>query len=465
MHAEMDKVTESLANYATALRFEDLPPEVVHDTKRKLIDTLGCAIGAFDEEPCRIARALARRAIGRPPARIFGTQEMSTPEHAAFANGVMVRVQDYNDSYLARASCHPSDTLAGVLALADAAGADGKTLITSVVLAYEVACNFADLLLREQGYDNTFFGVVGTAVAGARLLGLSAAQTGHAIAMAVTPNVTLAQTRLGELSMWKGCAAANAARNGVFAALAAQHGLTGPDQPIEGPWGLRSVLGDIEWAPFGGRGGPFRITKTHLKYYPAVVHAQSPVSAALELYGKVAVQDLESITIDSYWVAKRYSDPARAALWNPTTRETADHSIPYLVAAALLDGDVTEATFSAERIGDPRLRGLMSKIVIRENPAFTAAYPDGWPCRIEIATRSGERAAADVKYFKGHAMTPLTDAEVELKFQRLSEPFLGPAEREALLRELWELETVDDTRTMLALLAAKPLRPEASIDA
>ena len=118
----MDKATELLARYAAALRFEDLPPEVVHDAKRKLIDTLGCAIGAFDEEPSRIARALASRCVGRPPARIFGTQEMSTPEHAAFANGVMVRVQDYNDSYLSKASCHPSDTISGVLALADATG-------------------------------------------------------------------------------------------------------------------------------------------------------------------------------------------------------------------------------------------------------------------------------------------------------------------------------------------------------
>lgn len=459
----MDHATESLAHYATSLGFDELPSEAVHDVKRKLIDTLGCAIGAYDEEPCRIARALARRCVGRPPARLFGTQEMSTPEHASFANGVLVRVQDYNDSYLARASCHPSDTLSGVLALADANGIDGRTLITSVVLAYEVSCNFADVLLREQGFDNTFFGAIGTAVAGSRLLGLSTAQIGHAIAMAVTPNITLAQTRLGELSMWKACAAANAARNGVFAALAAQHGLTGPDQPIEGRWGLRNVLGDLEWAPFGGRGGPFRITKTHLKYYPAVVHAQSPVSAALELHGNLDVQEVESITIDSYWVAKRYSDPNRAALWNPTTRETADHSIPYLVAAALLDGDVTEATFTAERIADPRLRDLMRKIVLREKPEFTAAYPDGWPCRIEIATRSGERRVADVRFFKGHVMMPLTDAEVEAKFRRLTADFLEPAQRDALLRSVWDLDSVKDVRTVLEHLVVKQSRLESTL--
>jgi len=384
---------------------------------------------------------------------------MSTPEHAAFANGVMVRVQDLNDSYLARASCHPSDTISGVLALADATHADGKAVITTTVLAYETACNFADVLTREQGFDNTFFGVIGSAVAGARLLGLTPEQTAHAIAMAVTPNVTLAQTRLGELSMWKGCAAANGVRNGVFAALAAQHGLTGPDRPIDGRWGLRNVLGDIEWAAFGGRGAPFRITQTHLKYYPAVVHAQSPIAAALELHGKVAIEDVESVTIESYWVAQRYTDPERASsLWHPATRETADHSIPYLVAAALLDGEVAEATFAPERIADPRLSALMRKIVVRENPAFTAAYPEGWPCRIEIATRSGERRAADVKFFKGHAMTPLTDGEVEAKFRRLTGDLLEPGASAALLDKLRKLDTIADVRTVLELLAVKPSR-------
>jgi 2-methylcitrate dehydratase len=452
----MDKATQELCRYATALEFEALPPETVHDTKRKLIDALGCAIAGFDDEPSRIARAIARRSIGKPPARIFGTQQLSTPEHAGFATGVLVRGQVYNDSYLSKASCHPSDTIPGVLALADATGASGRDVIAATVLAYEVACNFSDVLTREQGFDNTFFDVVATAVAGARLLGLSAEQTAHAIALAVTPNITLAQTRLGDLSMWKGCAAGNAVRNGVCAAIAAQQGRTGPDQPIEGRWGLRHVLGEIHWAPFGGRGGPFRITKTHLKYFPAVVHAQSPVSAALELYGKVNVDDVRSIAIDSYWVAKRYSDPTRASLWNPTTRETADHSIPYVVAAALLDGDLTEAAFTPQRIADPRLRDLMTKIVIREKPEFTAAYPDGWPCRIEIETKNGERKVADVKYFRGHAQTPLSDAEVETKFRRLTGDFLDAERSAALLRAIGRLDEVTDIRSVLELVEVKP---------
>jgi 2-methylcitrate dehydratase len=397
---------------------------------------------------------MARRCVGNPPARILGTQELSTPEHAAFANGVMVRVQDYNDSYLNRGSCHPSDTLSGVLALADALAANGKAVIAASVLAYEAACNLADVLAREQGIDNTFFGVVGSAVAGAKLLGLTTKATEHAISLAVTPNVTLAQTRLGELSMWKGCAAANGVRNGVFAALAAQVGLTGPDAPIDGPWGLKRILGDFEWAPFGGPGTPFRITQTHIKFYPAVVHGQSPIGAALQLRDKVDVTSIDSIKLDTYWVAERYADRA-SPLWRPTTRETADHSLPYLVAAALLDGDISEATFAPERIADPVLLALMAKIDVREDAGLNAAYPEGWGCRITTESRSGERQVAEVKYFKGHAKSPLSDAEVESKFHRLVEPRMGQKEAGVLLQALWRLDENSDVRTVLDLMKVK----------
>ena len=440
-----DNHIAALSRYAAELQFADLPPEVVRETKRKLIDTIGCAIGAFEDEPCRLARAVARRARGEPPSRILGTLDPSTPELAAFANGTMVRAQDFNDSYLAGSSCHPSDTIPAVLAAAEAAHADGRTLIASVVAAYEAGCNFADIMTREQGWDNVLFDTIGSALGSARAFGLDAARTAQALALAITPNLPLAQTRLGELSMWKGCAAANAARNGVFAATLAREGITGPQNTIEGRWGLQRVLGPFEWAPFGGKGGPFRIAQTHLKFFPAVVHAQSPVAVALKLYGRVPLKDIKSVTIDSYWVARRYTDSDRAkSLWDPQTRETADHSIVWLVAAVLLDGTLTVESFDPPRIGRPELRELMKKIVIRENPDYTAAYPARWPCRIEIESSAGARHADAVEYFKGHYLNPLTDAEVEIKFRTLTAGLLDAAKADALLAKLWRLESIAD---------------------
>lgn len=450
----MDQRIRELSEYAAGLSYAELPPALVHECKRKLIDTLGCVIGAFDAEPSRIARAVASRYSSDAPARIFGTLKATSAEHAAFANGTMLRYADYNDSYFNTNSGHPSDTFAGVLALGESVHADGRAIILAATLAYEGFCNFSDILPREQGWDYVIFGVVGCAVAGAKLLGLDAARTGQAIALAVTPNVALEQTRLGELSMWKGCAAANAARNGVFAALLAEAGLTGPDEAIMGKSGLQHAVGRFEWAPFGGRGGPFRLCETHLKYFPAVVHSQSPIAAALELHGKLKADAIESIVVDSYWVANRYTDRA-SPLWQPGTRETADHSLPYIIAAALIDGTINESSFDDARLRDPRIANLMARMTLRENAAFTRSHPKTWPCQIEVVTRDGRTHVASVEYFKGHAKNPLSDAEVERKFRDLSHGRLAPGQADRIIETVWSLDELADISQLIDLLEIK----------
>jgi len=446
----MDSMIEQLAEYAVGLRYKDLTPEAVHECKRRLIDTLGCLAGGFGARPSVIARTLARRGRGEPPARILGTQERSTPELAAFANGVMMRYLDFNDACFGKSAGHPSDIFAAVLAVADAMRADGRSVITASALAYDVFCNLSESVAREQGWDHPVFGVISDAVGAGKLLGLPRGKMGNAIALAVIPNMALEQTRTGELSMWKGCAAANAARNGVFAAQLAQEGLSGPAQAIEGKWGLWHPLGRFEWQPFGGRGGPFRVTQTHIKYFPAVVHAQTPITVALELHGKAGPEVIEAIAIETYWVAERYVD-RNNALWHPATRETADHSIPYCVAAALLDGAVTEASFSARRIRDARISALIERTTIREDPAYTRLHPHEWPCRIELSLRGGEKRTAQARYFKGHAMRPLSDAEVELKFRELAEPLLGLRGADSVLATAWKLEQLADVGELLKL--------------
>jgi 2-methylcitrate dehydratase len=432
----MDSMIERLADYAVSLRYEELPADTVHECKRKLVDTLGCAAGGFNSEPAAIARAIARRVVGDPPARILGTLELSSPELAAFANGVAIRYLDYNDTYMVKSPGHPSDIFAAVLAAGETVRADGRSVATAAVLAYEVFCNFLDAVPRDQGWDHSTYGAIGGAVGAGKLLGFSREEMRNAIALAVVPNMTLEQTRTGELSMWKGCAAANASRNGVFAALLARAGLTGPGQAIEGKWGLWRALGKFQWQPFGGRGGPYRINETHIKCFPAVIHAQTPITVALELQGQAAPGAIEAIAIDTYWVAERYAD-RNNALWRPATRETADHSIPYCVAATLLDGGITAASFSDERIRDPRIRALVGGTTIREDPQFTHAHPYEWPCRIELALRGGGKKTAEARYFKGHARRPLTDQELEQKFRTLA--------------KAWALEDLPDVGELLSL--------------
>lgn len=296
----MDGMVEQLAGYAAELRDKELTQEAVHECKRRLIDTLGCLVGGFDAEPSVIARTLAQRSRGKPPARILGTQIPTSPELAAFANGVAMRYLDFNDAYFMKASGHPSDTFAAVLAAADATRANGRSVVTAAAVAYEAYCGISDAVRREQGWDHSVQAVIGSAVGAGKILGLDRRKMGNAISLAIIPNMALEQTRTGELAMWKGVAGPNAARNGVFAAELARAGMTGPEQAIEGKWGLWHALGRFEWLPFGGRGGPFRLTQTHLKYFPAVIHAQSPITAALELHGKVEPGEIKAVSIDSY---------------------------------------------------------------------------------------------------------------------------------------------------------------------
>ncbi len=448
----MDQRISELTTYALSIGFEDLSADVIHQCKRRMIDSLACAMGAYDEEPCRIARLVAKRCVGNPPARILGTLDKTTPEHAAFANGTMIRCEDYNDAYFSRSAGHPSDFLGGVLALGEVANADGKSVITALTLAYEAYCNFSDVLLREQGWDYPMHTVVASAVAGAMLLKLSKAQFDHAIALAITPNMPLEQARMQEkeLSMWKGAAGANAARNGVFATLLAADGFTGPDEAFTGRWGLMNKTEKFEWAPFGGRGGPFRVTQTHIKYYPALIHGQSPITVALQLRPQVALEDIESIVVDTYWVAERYIN-RQSPLWHPKSRDTADHSVAYVIAVALLDGDVSKASYNEEKLHDPRLCAILDKTTLRERPEFTQKFPSAWPCKIEIVMKNGERKSAELEYFLGHVKNPLSDSQLEGKFRKLADGHLAPKNIDAILGKLWRLEGVSNIGEVISL--------------
>jgi 2-methylcitrate dehydratase len=213
-------------------------------------------------------------------------------------------------------------------------------------------------------------------------------------------------------------------------------------------------VGRYEWAPFGGRGRPFRVTQTHLKNYPAVLHAQSPIAAAIELHGQMRIEDIASVTVNTYWVADRYLDRSKPD-WRPSTRETADHSIPYIVAAAIIDGQITPATFTEKRIHDPQLRSLLEKMSVVELPEFTAAYPDGCPCRIEIVSKTGLRKVASAKYFKGHARNPLSDGEVETKFRQMADGLVDAQHVDAILQSLWHCEEIKDIAEVLQRFVIK----------
>lgn len=449
----MQPLANRLADYATQLKFADLPGPVVHEVKRRFIDSFATAIGAMDADAYAIARRCAERVSSQPGATLIGGGR-SSAEWATFVNGLLIRYLDYNDTYLSLEPAHPSDNLAAVLGAGELAGAGGQEMIVAAVLAYEVQCRLCDAAsLRKHGFDHVTYGAISSAMAACKLLQLDAVKTAHAIGIAGVCNTALRQTRSGELSMWKGCAFANAARNGLFAALLAAEGMTGPAPIFEGELGFMKLLtGPFELAPLGGGKQPFMITQTYIKFWPAEYHSQSAIDAALQLRPEVGdVGKVQAIDIHTFDAAVDIigRDPEK---WRPKTRETADHSLPYCTAVALMDGDVTDAQFETERFGDPALLTLVAKVKIHRDAELSRRYPAGIPNRLTIALADGKQLVKEVEFPRGHARNPMTDAEVEAKLRRMAEPRYGKERVQAILTACWNLEKCRSATELLELL-------------
>jgi 2-methylcitrate dehydratase len=448
----MDTIAERLSAYATSLHYRDLPPEVVHQAKRLIIDTLGCAVGAYASDPSKIARDLAATVTSAQPATIIGSGQTTSPDLATFANGVMVRYLDFNDGYTSKESGHPSDSIAAVLPSCEVAHAGGRRAIVATVLAYEGFCRFGDAAtLKYLGFDHVTIGGIASVLGAARALGLSAEQTHQALNLGVVANVALGQTRLGTLSMWKGCAYANASRNAVFATMLAARGLTGPSPIFEGEAGyFKTVTREpFELEPFGGqRGQPFKIMECSVKRFPLGQYSQTVVQAALEARQQLLdageeVRDIAQVNIQTLQKAIDImaGDPEK---WHPTTRETADHSMPYSTAVALIYGTVHQRHFDDEYLHNRELLDLVGRVKISVSEEANRRVPEAMLCTVEVVTRSGRRYSSEVAYHKGHHKNPLSDAEVEEKFRSLARDLLAPAQTDALLARLWHLEEVED---------------------
>jgi 2-methylcitrate dehydratase len=399
----MTTVAQRLAEYACSLEPRDLPPEVVSQAKRLIVDTIGCAIGAYTSEPAKIARDLASAfGSGRSRATIIGSGQPASPDLAAFVNGVLIRYLDYNDGYTSRVSGHPSDNLSAVLASAEAAGADGARAIAATVLAYEMYCRFSDIV-DITPFDHSTLDCIASGLASAYLFGLPPERMADAVNLAITPNLALHQPRIDVLSHWKACAAANACRNAVFATMLAARGLTGPRFAFEGTEGFfRTVCkGQSELAPFGAPGRPYKIMECSIKRFPLGQYSQTVVQAALEARAQLPdVRDIAEVHIRTLQKAITImaGDPEK---WRPTTRETADHSMVYTTGLALMYGTVHQRHFGDEFRTNPELLDLVSRIKVAPWDEADRRAPEAMLCDVEIVTRSGERCRAEVAYHKG----------------------------------------------------------------
>lgn len=448
----MDNTTRRLAAFTTMLRYEDLTPAAIHAARRLMVDTIGCAVGGYHSEPARIARRMASRILSEPAGYVWGSGAASSLEAAAFANGVMVRYLDFNDTYMSVEVGHPSDFIPAILAAAESVGASGRQSVQAIVTGCEVFASLADTCnLFRKGFDHGLYINLGATAGAGQVLGLDEDQMGNAFALAATANVPLRQTRSGALTMWKGCAAPAAARDGLYAVLLAQAGMTGPSAAFEGRHGLwDQVTGCFEPAPLGV-GPTFGVERTGFKYFPTEYNALVLLELMLKLRSQIRLEDVESIHVDTYHFtyAEIGSEPEK---WRPTTRETADHSLPYMLAVLLCDGDISVKSFSEERIRDPRLPALMDRIHISENDEFTGKYPASIEGRVEVRTRQGERLVESGSYPLGHPKSPMSDVQIEAKYRKLCDGVMPTDRAEALLERLWNIDEIADIRQLTRLI-------------
>lgn len=441
---------ERLLDYALGLGYESITPRAVHEAKVRVIDTLAALAGGFEGEACVIARRMAARMPDPDGATVVGTAIRTAPDMAAFANATAARYVELNDVYHwpGSAGGHPSDVVMPLLGVAEHARAGGPALIAAVVLAYEIYLRLSDAIGRTH-FDCANFACIGVAVASGRVLGLTRAQIGHALSMAAVPNNILRRVRTGHLSMWKAVTAGHAGKAAVFAALLAREGMDGPTQPFEGRSGWSEHIAGKRFAleVMGGGGVPFKIEDTMIKPRSSCATTISSILAAEKVAPLLRnrIADVERVTVETYGRAKTGMGTGEHH-WNPDSRETADHSIPYVVAAALMDGTVTPRQFDDAHLRDPGLRALLARIEVVANDDFTRAYekvPVEHHTRVNVLTRGGERLVGEAGGDKGDLAQPKSDAEIGEKFRGTVDAFLGPRRAQAMLERLWRLDRME----------------------
>ena len=455
-------LAHQLADYACALRFEDLSKEVVHEVKRRVIDSLGCALGAWKEEPCAVARKVASDFSAKHGSTIIGTTQKAPPDWAAFANGCAIRYLDYNDTYLSKEPAHPSDNISAALAAAESVDAGGRELITAIALAYEVQCRFCDAAsIRARGWDHVTYGAFSTALASAYLMKLDPVKTRHAVNIAGVAGAAMRQARAGELSHWKGVAFANAARHGVYSALLARVGMTGPGPIFEGQMGFEKQLGvslgnvrEKFAVPFEktSDGPASMILHTSIKFWPAEYHSQSAIEAALALRKEIGdATKIKQVVIESHDAAVDIigSEPEK---WKPKTRETADHSLPYITAIALIDREVTDKQFEPQRFKDPEVWRFLENVKVERNAELSALYPGGVANIVHVDLADGRRLTKRVDYPTGHAKNRLKDSQVEEKFFTLVRLKTGEQRAKKIIDLAWKLDEAKNVDELMQAL-------------
>lgn len=414
---------EQLGHWAANIHWEDLSVEARKALKARVLDSVGCAIGALEGEPVKAIHKMTLDLGGNPYTTLIG-EGHTTPENAAFYNGAAVRYLDFNDSYLAKGeTCHPSDNIAPVLAAAEFADADGRDFLLALAIAYQVQCRLSDVApVRSHGFDHTVQGAFGAATGAARAMGLSAKQIANAVAIAGTSYNSLRVTRTGELSNWKGLAFPNTAKGAVHSALLARYGISGPREVFEGNKGFMDAISgpfDLDWS----KEDLERVTQTITKRFNAEIHSQSSIEGLLELRDRVQLppEEIAHIRLYTFDVAYHIIGGGEEGGKKLIRRkEEADHSLPYMLAAAYLDGKVMPEQYLPVRIERQDIQELLQKVDVSPDQAYSDRFPDEMACRIEMEAKDGRLFQIEKSDYQGFKTRPAKWETLMEKYRGLS---------------------------------------------
>lgn len=439
-------MVDELATFVIRARYEDLSEEARHQAKIRVLDALGCAIGALDGEPIEAIRGEIEDFGGNGRCTLIGGGRTS-PDRAAFFNSALVRYLDFNDGYLAKGeTCHPTDNLGAVLAACEYANRSGKDLLTALTVAYQVQCRLSDVApVRAKGFDHTTQGSFAVAAGVAKALGLDQNQTANAIAISGTAFNALRVTRTGALSNWKGLAYPNTAFGVTHATFLAMRGITGPREVFEGNKGFMDAISghfELDWS----KENLERITRTIVKKFNAELHSQSTIEGVLELKGehRFSGTDIQKIEIQIFDVAYNIiGGGEEGEKVTVRTKEEADHSLPYIVAAAILDNQVMPSQYLPERIARQDIQTLLRKVTVYPSDELSRRFPTEMPCRIRITLNDGQVIVKEKRDYEGFVTHPMQWETIVKKFEQLSQARIPLPLQQGIEEAVAHLENIE----------------------
>jgi len=449
-------VTALISQWAAAVKFEDLSRDAVYQAKRFLLDSVGCALGGYQQHDVIIALEVLDEIAGLGKATVIGSGKQIDAVSASLANALMVRCMDYNDIYWKQDPSHPSDIFPAAMACCERACGDGRELIVGLVLGHEFEmrlCEAAFPGIRERGWHHATLTAFVSPIVAARMLHLDWQKMQHAIGISASARATLGAVTAGKLTMMKNTVDPLATQSGVFAALLAGKGYSGPEHVLDGKEGLTHCFGP-DWKLdilTDGLGESWRIMQCGMKAFPTEALTHTPISAVLAL---VKDNDLKPDDVAKVHVrttargADILSDPSK---YDPHTKETADHSLPYVIAAAIAQRQVTPLQFTMEKIMDPMIRAQLNKIVVTADPEIEKLFPALQRVVVTIQTADGRELTKQLDYPKGDPRNPLTDKEVEEKFDALAGPVMTADARRKAVDAIWSLEEQPNVTELMKL--------------